>query len=135
MSLDYILAIDQGTSGTKTVIFDSNGCIVAKASKELKSIYPQIGFVEQDPMEIYENVLASLRLCLDKFKENVSDDLENILVCGISNQRETFVLWDKNGVPLTNAVVLQCKRSIEICKNLRDSGIEEDIKKKTGLIR
>jgi len=134
MSLEYILAIDQGTSGTKTVIFDSNGCIVAKASKELKSIYPHIGFVEQDPLGIYENVLDSLKLCLNKFQENVTHDLELISVCGISNQRETFVLWDKDGTPLTNAIVWQCKRSIEICKNLRKSGMEEDIKKKTGLI-
>ena len=100
MSMEYILAIDQGTSGTKTVIFDSSGRIVAKATKELKSIYPQIGFVEQDPKEIYNNVLDSLKLCLEYFKDDVSDDFSKITCCGISNQRETFVLWDKDGNPL-----------------------------------
>ena len=134
MSSEYILAIDQGTSGTKTVIFDSKGSIIAKASKELKSIYPQVGFVEQDPIEIYENVLGSLKLCIEKFRAGGCNDIEKITVCGISNQRETFVLWDRDGTPLTNAVVWQCKRSIKICKTLSESGIEDDIKKATGLI-
>ena len=134
MSLDYILAIDQGTSGTKSVIFDSNGSIATKASKDLRSLYPQVGFVEQDPLEIYENVLGSLKLCLEKFKEKVSSQFEKISVCGISNQRETFVLWDKEGNPLTNAIVWQCKRSIDICKDLSQQGIEDEIKKSTGLI-
>ncbi len=127
MGADYILAIDQGTSGTKTVIFDKRGEIIRKATTELKSYFPQSGFVEQNPEEIYQNVLDSVRNCLEGFSDRIT-------CCGISNQRETFLLWDDSGRSLCPAVVWQCKRSIEICKRLKDSGIEEEIIKRTGLI-
>lgn len=125
--MDYILAIDQGTSGTKTVVFGNQGKIIRKATVELKSYFPCSGFVEQDPQEIYQNVLDSVRNCLEGFKDRIR-------CCGISNQRETFLLWDGSGRPLCPAVVWQCKRSIEICERLKKSGIEEEIKKRTGLI-
>ena len=129
----YILAIDQGTSSTKTLIFDAQGQAVAKGSEPLKTMYLKDGFVEQDPEGIFQNVLKSVEICLKDFKKqgfNISD----IKACGISNQRETFVIWDKNGKPLHNAVVWQCKRSISICERLRKDGFENEIKKKTGLI-
>ena len=109
MKSQYILAIDQGTSGTKAVIFDSEGQIVAKATEPLKSYFPQPGFVEQDTVEIYRNVISAVKECLKKFVETSSSSLTEIACCGISNQRETLVLWDDSGEPICNAVVWQCK--------------------------
>lgn len=129
----YVLAIDQGTSSTKTLIFDAQGKAVAKGSEPLKTMYLKDGFVEQDPEGIYQNVLKSVKKCLIDFKKN-GGDISEIRSCGISNQRETFVVWDKNGKPLHNAVVWQCKRSISICERLKKEGFENEIKEKTGLI-
>ncbi len=134
MTESYILAIDQGTSGTKTLIFDSRGQVVSKASKELKSYFPKPGFVEQDPIEIYKSVLDSVKLCLKKFSENSSRSSKNITTCGISNQRETFLLWDKKGNPLCRAIVWQCKRSVDICNRLKGSELENEVRRRTGLI-
>jgi glycerol kinase len=134
MGSSYILAIDQGTSGTKAVIFDSKGRIVAKATEPLKSYFPQPGYVEQDPLEIYQSVLDSVRKCLKEFSRKVSGTLAEIAVCGISNQRETFVLWDSSGRPICPAIVWQCKRSVAICDRLKDSTLEDEVKKRTGLI-
>jgi glycerol kinase len=134
MNEAFILAVDQGTSSTKTVIFDTCGKIVAQATESLKSYFPQPGFVEQDPLEIYQNVLASVKECLNKYRETVSQDLAQIKTCGISNQRETFVLWDHSGQPLSNAVVWQCKRSVEICNRLKESDLEKQVNSRTGLI-
>ncbi len=134
MSDTFILAIDQGTSGTKAVVFDPAGRIVAKATQPLASSFPTPGFVEQDPLEIYRNVLASVKTCLDEFRTNVSDDLSRIVACGISNQRETLCLWDASGTPLGNAIVWQCKRSVDICNRLKGSTIEQEVVKRTGLI-
>jgi glycerol kinase len=129
----FILSIDQGTSGTKTVIISEQADIVTKATTPLKSYFPQTGFVEQDPQEIYVSVLDSVKQCLANFKEQ-GGDASQIKTCGISNQRETLVLWDKNGTPLHNAVVWQCKRSVEVCNQLKATGIEDEISKRTGLI-
>lgn len=129
----YILAIDQGTSSTKTLIFDAQGQAVAKGSEPLQTLYLKDGFVEQDPEGIYQNVLISVKKCLNDF-ENKGFNRSDIKTCGISNQRETFVIWDKNGKPLHNAVVWQCKRSISICERLKKEGFETEIKDKTGLI-
>ena len=134
MENQYILAIDQGTSGTKTVIFDSRGQIVAKAAEPLKSYFPQPGFVEQDPHEICQNVLDSLKKCLEEFTGNGSGNLADITCCGISNQRETLVLWDDSGEPICNAVVWQCKRSVDICNRLKKAELENEVIGRTGLI-
>lgn len=134
MSSDYILAIDQGTSGTKAVVFDVNGRVVAKATEPLRSSFPRPGFVEQDPLEIYENVLASVRKCIGGFENATAAASSAIATCGISNQRETLVLWDESGQPLCNAVVWQCKRSVDICDRLKDTEVEKQIKERTGLI-
>jgi len=134
MNETFILAVDQGTSATKTVVFDTRGRIVAKATQSLKSYFPHPGFVEQDPLEIYQNVLASVKECLNQYRETVSHDLTKIKTCGISNQRETFLLWDHSGQPLSNAVVWQCKRSVEICSRLKKSDLEKEVKSRTGLI-
>ena len=129
----YILAIDQGTSSTKTLIFDAQGKAIAKGSEPLHTMFLKDGFVEQDPEGIYQNVLISVKKCLNDF-ENKGFDRSDITACGISNQRETFVVWDKNGKPLHNAIVWQCKRSISICKRLKNEGFETEVKDKTGLI-
>jgi len=134
MSDTFILAIDQGTSGTKTLVFDHEGRIVAKATEPLASSFPSPGFVEQDPEEIYRNVLASVKACVAEFRANVSSDLSGIVTCGISNQRETFCLWEASGTPLCNAIVWQCKRSVDICNRLKGSAVEEVVVKRTGLI-
>lgn len=130
----YILAIDQGTSGTKAVVFDAEGRIAAKATEPLKSYFPQPGFVEQDPLEIYDNVLAAVKACLREFQLATSKTLDAIAACGISNQRETLVLWDESGEPLCNAVVWQCKRSVDICDRVKGSPLEGEIRQRTGLI-
>ena len=133
MANTYILAIDQGTSSTKTIIFDALGRVVCKATEQLKTHYLEGGFVEQDPQEIYTNVLTSVKNCLAEF-EKTGGDLADIKTCGISNQRETFVVWDAQGKPLYNAVVWQCKRSVQVCNDLLAQGLEGDIRSKTGLI-
>jgi glycerol kinase len=134
MNNDCILTIDQGTSGTKTVIFSSQGQIIAKASEPLTSLYPKPGFVEQDPLEIYENVLSSLKKCLKEFVETGRRSLDEITCCGISNQRETFLLWDDSGRPLCNAIVWQCKRSVDVCNRLKGSALGDEVMHRTGLI-
>lgn len=133
MNSQYILAIDQGTSSTKTLVFDEEGTAICKASEPLRSIYPQAGYVEQDPEEIFQNVLLSVKACLQEFVKT-GRELSDIKACGISNQRETFVVWDKEGKPLHNAIVWQCKRSIGICESLKNKGLENYIRTKTGLL-
>ncbi len=129
----YILAIDQGTSSTKSLLFDDKGQQVAKGVESLQTMYSGEGFVEQDPEGIYQNVLLSVIKCLDDFKAG-GGNVDEIAACGISNQRETFVVWDEKGQPLYNAVVWQCKRSTRICEKLRSAGLEMQITEKTGLI-
>ena len=133
MTNKYILAIDQGTSSTKCIIFDHHGQVVAKATEPLKTHYLAGGFVEQEPNAIYQNVVDSVKQCSKTFT-SAGGNLSDILCCGISNQRETFIVWDKNGTPLHNAVVWQCKRSVTVCEQLKNHGLEELIKERTGLI-
>jgi glycerol kinase len=129
----YVLAIDQGTSSTKAIIFDEAGNAVSKGHKDLQTNYFDNGFVEQDPEGIYQNVIESVEDCLTNFTDK-GLNINEIASCGISNQRETFVLWDKLGKALAPAVVWACKRSIKICQDLISEGQNELIKQKTGLI-
>lgn len=131
--MDYLLAIDQGTSSTKTIIFDETGRVAAKGSAALATQHFPNGFVEQDPEGIYNNVLKSLQQCLDVFKQK-GHKLTEIVSCGISNQRETFILWDEQGNAVSPAVVWACKRSTDICTALKAAGQEPMIREKTGLI-
>lgn len=131
--MKFVLAIDQGTSSTKTLIFDKEGKAVAKGCVDLKTNHFENGFVEQDPEGIYQNVLDSVQECLVDFTSQ-GFDIQSIASCGISNQRETFVLWDKAGNAQSPAVVWACKRSISICEDLKSKGQEPIIKQKTGLI-
>ena len=129
----YILAIDQGTSSTKTLVFDEKGQVVARGVEPLHTDYGDNGFVEQDPEEIYNNVLSSVEQCLRAFSEKGLDQ-KDIATIGISNQRETFVVWDNQGKPLHDAVVWQCKRSVDICTGLKEQGVTEMVRGKTGLV-
>ncbi|MEQ8808454.1 MAG: glycerol kinase GlpK [Imperialibacter sp.] len=131
--MSYILAIDQGTSSTKTIVFDAQGKAKFKATELLKTHYLEGNRVEQEPEVIYQNTMASVRKCLDGFKAS-GGDVKEIKACGISNQRETFLLWDEKGTPLYNAVVWQCKRSVEVCDRLKSEGFGPKINQKTGLI-
>lgn len=129
----FILAIDQGTSSTKSLIVDEEGQVVAKGSESLYTNYGDNGFVEQDPEGIYQNVLTSVKKCLQQFKEKGFTE-SDIVSIGISNQRETFVVWDKHGKPLYPAVVWQCKRSVQICEQLKQKDLSVTVQQKTGLV-
>ena len=131
--MQYILSIDQGTSSTKSLIFDEKGRAVAKGVQPLHTSYLEDGFVEQDPEDIYQNVIASIKKCLEAFTQK-NDAIENIVTAGISNQRETFVVWDKAAKPLHPAVVWQCKRSVKVCEVLKQQELSETVQQKTGLI-
>jgi glycerol kinase len=133
MTAKYILAIDQGTSSTKTILFDENGQAFAKGVEPLQTQYLDNGLVEQDPEELFQNVLSSVAKCLQDFQAKGGDPVW-IKACGISNQRETFLLWDESGQPLHNAIVWQCKRSIEICERWKTAGYEEVVHSSTGLL-
>lgn len=128
-----ILAIDQGTSSTKALIFDQNGEIMARGVAPLETLFLKDGWVEQDPFGIYQNVLQAVQLCLDDFTAK-GGDVTQIQTSGISNQRETFVLWDTQGQPLYNAVVWQCKRSTQICERLIAQGLQDQVSNSTGLL-
>lgn len=133
MKNKYILAIDQGTSSTKTLIFDQEGKVLAQGVESLDTRYLAGGFVEQDARGIWENVRTSASRCLWDLKSKRLDPAD-IAAIGISNQRETFVVWDAEGRPLSPAVVWQCKRSVSICQDLRDAGLEDMVRARTGLI-
>jgi glycerol kinase len=128
-----LLAVDQGTSSTKAVVFDLRGAVLAKASADLASSYPRPGFVEQSPDGIYQSALEAVRRCLIALRE-AGGDPRSIAACGIANQRETFLLWDDRGRPLAPAVVWQCKRSVAVCERLRAEGLGDEIRSRTGLI-
>lgn len=126
----YILALDEGTTSARAILFDKSSKVISMAQHEITQIYPQPAYVEQDPMEIYANQYAALTECIAK--SGISPD--EIAAVGITNQRETVILWDKrSGKPIYNAIVWQCRRTADICKELEALGCEELIRKKTGL--
>ena len=129
--MTYLLALDQGTSSSRSIIFDGEGRIVAIAQRELTQIYPQPGWVEHDPMEIWQSQLATAREVLAKAKLEASD----MRALGITNQRETTVLWNrKTGAPVHHAIVWQDRRAEPLCAKLRADGMEDTIREKTGLV-
>ena len=130
MTKDLIIAIDQSTSGTKGLLLDRNGRIIKKHSVKHRQIYPQSGWVEHDPMEIYENVKS----ILNQLARTLSVSEGKLSVLSITNQRETIVVWDKEtGKPIHHAIVWQCRRSTEICRQLVEKGYEDLVLSKTGL--
>ena len=129
----YILAIDQGTSSTKSIVFSLAGHEVASASVPLHTKYTPDGKAEQNPEAIYRSVIDSVAACVRKLETYALIRRGEITCAGIANQRETFVLWDDNG-PLYDAVVWQCKRSVDICNELKEAGAEPEIRDRSGLI-
>ncbi len=126
----YILALDEGTTSARSIIFDRECNIVCSSQHEFTQYYPHPGWVEQDPMEIYANQYATLTECIAK--SGIST--EEIAGIGITNQRETTILWNKNtGKPIYNAIVWQCRRTADICDELVKAGHSEYIQKTTGL--
>ena len=129
--MSYILALDQGTSSSRSIVFDRKGQIVALAQRELPQIYPRPGWVEHSPLEIWNSQLATAQEALKKAGLSASD----ISALGITNQRETTVLWNrKTGVPVHNAIVWQDRRAEPLCAALREQGMAETIQAKTGLL-
>lgn len=127
----YIMAMDQGTTGSKCIIFDKGGNMISSASKESTQIYPNTGWVEQNPMEIWATQFGVASEAMAKSNIQAQD----IAGIGITNQRETTVVWDKRtGVPVYNAIVWQCRRTAEMCDGLRDKGMDKVIREKTGLV-
>ncbi|MHB1200510.1 MAG: glycerol kinase GlpK [Polaromonas sp.] len=129
--MTYLLALDQGTSSSRSIVFDELGHVVALAQQELPQIYPQPGWVEHDPMEIWRTQLATAREALAKAGLKASA----IRALGITNQRETTVLWNrKSGQPVHHAIVWQDRRAEATCAQLREQGREALIQAKTGLL-
>jgi len=131
MENKYILAVDQGTSATKVILFSRKGQLVYRSNIVHKQYYPNPGWVEHDPEEIYENTLKAIH---DIFYE-VKIKGQQIMALAITNQRETVLIWDKQtGQPVYNAIVWQCKRGNSICNRLIKQGYEKIVKEKTGLV-
>jgi glycerol kinase len=129
--MKYIMALDQGTTSSRCIIFDKTGIVISKAQKEFKQIYPKAGWIEHDPVEIWATQFGVAVEALAMANLQASD----IAAIGITNQRETTVVWDKStGAPVHNAIVWQCRRTSDACEELRKNGFEEVIKEKTGLI-
>lgn len=127
----YILALDQGTTSSRAILFNSYGEIVSEGQKEFPQIYPQPGYVEHNPVQILESQLFAVREAMNRAEISV----EEIAAIGITNQRETTVAWDaKTGIPVCNAIVWQCRRTAELCEELKAEGWEPYIREKTGLI-
>lgn len=129
--MKYIMALDQGTTSSRCILFDHSGRICSVAQKEFTQYYPQPGWVEHDAQEIWDTTLEVARIAMLKIKANAAQ----IAGIGITNQRETTIVWDKNtGEPVYNAIVWQCRRTSEMVDALIESGHGEMIRAKTGLV-
>ncbi len=128
---NYVLAIDQGTTRSSALLFDEEGRVVSSAYREVHQIYPQPGWVEHNPQELLHASLAVAQEALQKAGVAVSQ----VKGVGITNQRETTVVWDRHtGEPVSNAVVWQCRRTAPLCEELKQKGMSQSIREKTGLI-
>ena len=129
--MSYLLALDQGTSSSRSIVFNAEGTIVAMAQQELTQYYPRPGWVEHDPLEIWNTQLATARDALQKAGIRASQ----VRAVGITNQRETTVVWNrKTGQPIHKAIVWQDRRSEPYCAHLREQGLADTIRQKTGLL-
>ena len=131
MKAGWLLALDQGTTSSRAIVFDAEGNQAATAQKELRQIYPQPGWVEHDPLDIWQDQLAVAQAALRQAGLATGD----IAAIGIANQRETVVLWERaSGRPLANAIVWQDRRTAEACARLKAEGAEGLVREKTGLV-
>ena len=127
----YIVALDQGTTSSRAVVMDHDANIISVSQREFEQIYPKPGWVEHDPMEIWATQSSTLVEVLAK--ADISSD--QIAAIGITNQRETTIVWEKEtGKPIYNAIVWQCRRTAEICEHLKRDGLEDYIRSNTGLV-
>lgn len=131
MKKGYVLAIDQGTTGTTVLLIDHEGQIAGRGYSEITQYYPEPGWVEHDPEEIWLKTLSAV----DAAMQSSGTVKEQIIAIGITNQRETSIVWDKRaGKPVYNAIVWQCRRTARMCEHLREVGLSEKIRYKTGLV-
>ena len=129
--MKYILALDQGTTSSRAILFDQQLRIVAQAQKEFTQYYPKQGWVEHDPMELYASQHGVMTEAIAKSGVDIGD----IAAIGITNQRETTVVWDKaTGMPIYHAIVWQCRRTAEMSDALKEAGLTEKIRQATGLV-
>ena len=127
----YIMALDQGTTSSRCIIYDKKGEMVSVAQKEFTQIYPKPGWVEHDPMEILNSQFRAARDAMAKIGATAAD----IAAIGITNQRETTIVWEKDtGKPIYNAIVWQCRRTADMCDQLKEEGWAEYIQSTTGLV-
>ena len=127
----FILAIDQGTTSCRALVVDQHGSIVSVAQQEFEQIFPKPGWVEHDPMEIW----ATQKSMVEKVLKQSGLEANDIAAIGITNQRETAVVWDKNnGKPIYNAIVWQDKRTADICEDMKANNFEDYVRTETGLV-
>ncbi len=127
----YVMALDAGTTSNRCILFDARGAVLSAAQKEFQQYYPQAGWVEHEPNEIWDAQLQVAREAMEKIGAAASD----IAAIGITNQRETTVVWDKNtGQPVCRAIVWQCRRTADYCGELQQRGWAQSIREKTGLV-
>ena len=127
----FVVALDQGTTSSRAILFNRSAEIVARAQYPFRQIYPQPGWVEHDPMEIW----ATERRALAEVVDTAHIDPKQIAAIGITNQRETTILWDRRtGEPVHNAIVWQCRRTAGICDRLKAHGLGETVTERTGLL-
>ena len=128
---NYILAIDEGTTGTTSLLINNEGQVVAKAYQEVHPLYPQPGWVEEDAEELFQKAIAGAHEAIQK----AGIDISQVKGIGITNQRETTVVWDRRtGKPVSNAIVWQCRRTAAMCEELKQKGYEKIVQEKTGLV-
>ena len=121
----YVISLDQGTTSSRAIVFDKEQNIIGISQKEFTQIYPKEGLVEHDPLEIWATQYGVLQEVIAK----ANIDYNEVAAIGITNQRETTIVWDKNtGEPVYNAIVWQCRRTAPICEQLKADGFEEYIK-------
>jgi glycerol kinase len=131
MSKKYVMALDAGTTSNRAIIFDNESNILSVAQKEFTQIFPNPGWVEHDAEEIWSTQLEVMKLALEK----AGLDAKDLAAIGITNQRETTVVWDKNtGRPVYHAIVWQSRQTMDICNNLKNRGLEQEFRSKTGLV-
>ena len=127
----FILSLDQGTTSSRAIVFDHDGHVVSVAQQEFPQIYPRPGWVEHDPEAIWQSQLSTARWAMEKANAGAAD----IAAIGVTNQRETTLVWDrKTGEPIANAIVWQCRRTADICETLRSAGHEALFLQQTGLV-
>ena len=129
-AMKYVLSVDQSTQGTKALLFDEKGVLLNRADLPHQQIIYDTGWVSHDPEEIYGNLLKTVQMVTEK--AGIKPD--EIACMGISNQRETSVAWDKNtGKPVCDAIVWQCARAVDVCKTVKETGIGDTVRERTGI--